>query len=323
MKITLGLDLYDRHMPFFLGTVPLPKGLELCALEVGMVPPRRHGIRRHARMLHEAEFDAAEVSLASYIIARERGQPFTAVPVFPRRLFSQNHLFVRADSGITAPAHLAGKRVAIWAFQVTMSVLCKGDLLSEYGLDWRSVTWVAEADEELQWSPPPGVRLERMPPGMTGAQLLLEGNVDAYLNPHPPRSITESGGVVRRLFANAVAECERYHAKRGYYPIMHLVAVRDDTVAARPSLPQELMEMWDGAKEIAAEYYADPGFSELAFARNELERQIEVLGRDPWPSGLRANRRNLAEFIGYMQEQGLIARAPAPEALFHPSVLDT
>ena len=51
----------------------------------------------------------AEVSLASYILARQNGAPLTAVPTIPRRLFSQNHIFVSADAGIAAPQDLAGR----------------------------------------------------------------------------------------------------------------------------------------------------------------------------------------------------------------------
>lgn len=69
-RITLALDRYDRHVPIFLGQLNLSSDFELIPLEVGMVPPRRHGVDRHRRMLHEKEFDAAEVSLASYIISK-------------------------------------------------------------------------------------------------------------------------------------------------------------------------------------------------------------------------------------------------------------
>ena len=72
MTISLALDRYDRHVPFFLGSVPAPAGLRYNALEVGMVPPRRDGIDRHKRMLRDLEFDAAEVSLCSYILAKAR-----------------------------------------------------------------------------------------------------------------------------------------------------------------------------------------------------------------------------------------------------------
>ena len=70
-RITLALDRYDRHVPFFLGQLSVPPDIDLVPLEVGMVPPRRHGIDRHARMLRKHEFDAAEVSLASYIVAKD------------------------------------------------------------------------------------------------------------------------------------------------------------------------------------------------------------------------------------------------------------
>ena len=98
--LSIALDRYDRHVPFFLGQVAAPAGYELKPLEVGMDPPRRDGINRHHRMLVKREFDIAEVSLASYIIGVSRGAAFTAVPAFPRRLFSQNHIFVRRDAGI-------------------------------------------------------------------------------------------------------------------------------------------------------------------------------------------------------------------------------
>ena len=122
MVVSLALDRYDRHVPFFLGTVQPPRGLKYKALEVGMVPPRRDGIERHKRMLRDLEFDAAEVSLCSYIIAKSRGSTLTGIPVFPRRLYSQNHIFVNRESGIEKPADLRGRRVGLWAFQVTMSV---------------------------------------------------------------------------------------------------------------------------------------------------------------------------------------------------------
>ena len=105
--ISVALDRYDRHMPFFDGTVALPAGLkELNVLQVGQHGALRDGSYRHERMLRDGEFDAAETSLASYIVARSRGLPFTAIPVFPRRLFSQGQIFVHVRSGIEKPADL-------------------------------------------------------------------------------------------------------------------------------------------------------------------------------------------------------------------------
>ena len=322
MVVSLALDRYDRHVPFFLGTVQPPRGLKYRALEVGMVPPRRDGIQRHKRMLRDLEFDAAEVSLCSYIIAKSRGSTLTGIPVFPRRLYSQNHIFVNRQSGIDRPADLRGKRVGLWAFQVTMSVLAKGDLKSFYGVPWEEIRWVTEHPEELEWDSS-GLPIERAPAGRDVAQMLIDGEIDAYIYPHPPALIQDRTDKVRRLFSDADAECVRYTSQRGYYPIMHLIAVKEERLRERPALGRELMAMYEEAKVQAYDFYHDPGYALVALARNEYERQKMSLGEDPWPSGFKANARNLQDFIGYMVDQRLL-KSPLPvETLFHPSVIDT
>ncbi|MDE0335892.1 MAG: hypothetical protein OXI64_13105, partial [Defluviicoccus sp.] len=92
LELSIALERYDRHVPFFMGLVEPPEGLKLKPLEVGMAPPRRDGVDRHRRFLEKGEFDVAETSLSSHIIATARGAPFVGIPVFPRRLFSQNHI---------------------------------------------------------------------------------------------------------------------------------------------------------------------------------------------------------------------------------------
>ena len=125
--------------------------------------------------LHDREFDFSELSLVSYIIARSRGEPLTALPVFPRRLFSQNHIWVRSDSCSLGPSDLRGKRVLVWAFQVTMSVLAKGDMRRDYGVDWREITWVTQYPEEMPWDPPKGVKVERCASVKSVRQMLVDG----------------------------------------------------------------------------------------------------------------------------------------------------
>lgn len=320
MDLTLALDRYDRHVPLFMGLVAPTPGLRYKALEVGMVPPRRDGIDRHRRMLRELEFDAAEVSLASYIMARQRGVPLTAIPVFPRRLFSQNHIFVNRAAGIRAPSDLGGRRVGLWAFQVTMSVLAKGDLKDYYGVPWESIEWYTQYPEEIPWTHPT-VRVRKVEADL--GSMLCDGEIDAYIHPHPPALVQERSDRIARLFEPSAEECARYFKARGYYPIMHLVAIRDDRVSERPALPRELMALFDEAKRMAWDFYHDPGYALLAFARNEYERQSGMLGTDPWTSGVAANRANLERFIGWMVDQRLLEHPVPVESLFHPSVMDT
>ena len=84
-----------------------------------------------------------------------------------------------------------------------------------------------------------------------------------------------------------------------------------------------MIDVWEDAKAKTVEFYEDPGFSLLDFARNEFEWQRDTLGADLFPSGLAANRANLEQFIGYVADQGLIEKPIPVDDLFHQSVLDT
>ena len=65
--IELAIDRYDRHLPFFDGTVTFPRDTEIRILQVGQTTNLRDGTDRHERMLQQGAYDAAETSLASYI----------------------------------------------------------------------------------------------------------------------------------------------------------------------------------------------------------------------------------------------------------------
>lgn len=77
--------------------------------QVGQTVVLRDGEFRHERMLDEREFDVCEFSLSSYLMAKDRGLEITAVPVFPRRLFSPGLFYVRPDAGIDTPRDLIGE----------------------------------------------------------------------------------------------------------------------------------------------------------------------------------------------------------------------
>ena len=319
---TMALERYDRHMPFFTGAIQMPPGIEIKPLEVGIDHSHRDGRNRHERMIRDAEFDICELYLSSYIMATERQASFTAITVFPRRLFSQNHIYVRTDSGIKKPSDLKGCRVALRQFQTTLSVLFKGDLTFYYGVPWQDIHWVMEASEAVDWTPTIDAKVEWIK-GKRGSDLLLSGDVDAIIHPHPPRELLEAGVSIRRLFDNPFMESKRYYDKVGYFPIMHIMAFQTEVVRREPDLPRIVMNMWDDAKEQAARYYEDPGYSEIAFARNAFEEQETIFGNDIWPSGIAVNRKNLEHFIKYSADQGLISETYEPERLLHASVLDT
>lgn len=316
LKITLALSHYDRHLPFFDGTLPVPEELAIEALQVGQSVPLRDGVDRHERMIRHGEFDAAEVSLSSYIMAKNRGMSLSAIPVFPRRLFSQSQMWVLTGSDITSPADLIGRRVGLSTFQTTLSVLAKGDMKWEYGVPWEKIKWYVNRDETVSFRLKEGVFLEQRGKDKKIGQMLLDGEIDALIMPHPPKVVLDAGARVRRLFRNAKEEEAGYYRKNGYYPIMHILAVKQELLDREPWVAKALLSLFEEAKKISRGYYDDPNWSQLAWGRHLFEEERALLGDDPWPLGIRRNRINLERFLEYSLDQGLIDRKMAVEELF-------
>ena len=122
MELSIALNRYDRHVPFFNGTLTPPDGITFRALEVGESTPGRDGTNRHGRMMNGLEFDICEMSFSSFImaVARNPDLPLVGVPTFPRRLFSLGQMYVNVDAGIEKPKDLTGREVLVMVPLVIM-----------------------------------------------------------------------------------------------------------------------------------------------------------------------------------------------------------
>jgi len=322
LKLTMALSHYDRHIPLFDGSAKA-EGIDLTALEVGQSNPLRQGADRHERMLQKGEFDAAEVSLSSYLMAKSRGMPFTAIPVFPRRLFSLSQMWVNVDAGARSPKDLIGRKVGLSTFQTTLSVLAKGDLQSEYDVPWREIDWFVTKKETIDFKPQEGVRITLIPKGKKMGAMLEQGEIVALMVPHPPQEVVRGSPKIRRLFPDAKQEEIKYFKKNGFYPIMHVVAFKDNVLKKNPFAARSVMEAFQRAKEACSRYYDDPNWSRLAWAKHLYEEERSIFGEDPWPYGVSRNRANLERFMAYSFDQGLMTKKLAVEELFHESTRDT
>ena len=321
LRLSMALSHYDRHIPLFDGSVQA-EGVDLQVLEVGQSNPLKHGQDRHERMLQKGEFDICELSLSSYLIAKSRGMPFTAIPVFPRRLFSLSQMWVNTNADINSPQDLIGKKVGLSTFQTTLSVLAKGDLEAEYGVPWRKIDWYISKDEAVPLKPIEGVKMQLVKPGQKMGGMLERGEIDALMVPHPPKEALRGGGAIRRLFTDSKAEEIKYFRKNGYYPIMHLIAFKDEALKKNPGLAASIMTVFDKAKHACMEYYDDPNWSRFVWGRHLFEEERRAFGDDPWPHGVKKNRANLERFIGYSLDQGLMEKKLSVEELFALSTLD-
>ena len=323
LKLKIAIERYDRHFPFFDGTVKLPEGVELDVKQVGQSVYLRDGTDRHGRMLHGGEFDICEFSMSSYLMAKSRNMPIAGIPVFPRRLFSQSQMWVHPESGLWHPRDLIGKKVALSSFQTTLSLLAKGDLKFHYDVPWEEIHWLLTTDEKVDFKPKAGVKLDFIGNRQDLGRLLEDGEIDAFFLPHPPTSVASGETAARRLFADCKAEELDYFEKVGDFPIMHVVAIRQSLLDSDPNIAREVFRMFNESKALAETFYEDPNWSRLAWGRHYFEEERNLFVRDPWENGFGRNKANLERFIKYSHDQGLIDEIYAPDKLFAETTLDT
>jgi hypothetical protein len=66
--------------------------------------PTGHGPReRHWRMARNRELDVCEFKVGACLMARDHGEPLTAIPLFLHPRFRQGFAFVHVDAGIKTP----------------------------------------------------------------------------------------------------------------------------------------------------------------------------------------------------------------------------
>lgn len=61
---------------------------------------------------------------------------------------------------------------------------------------------------------------------------------------------------------------------------MHLLIFSETITEKFPDLPIVLMQMRETTKLQTISLYQDPGFGEVAFARNDLENEKKLFGKD-------------------------------------------
>src|SRR5262249_42052042 len=108
------------------------------------------------------------------------------------------------------------------------------------------------------------------------------------------------------LIADADAAAIRA-LERGLWPVNHLVVVKDELLAGRPGLAAALVEAFERAKEL----YLAGGDVQPLHARVR-----ELLGGDPLPYGLEANRAVVEQLVDHAFEQKILSRRPSVDELF-------
>ena len=318
LKLTMACADYDRTRPLIDGTVR-PEGVELTCLPLEWE-------EMFFRMGRSREFDVSEFSLSTYTAFRARGEDLVAIPVFPSRMFRHSFIYVHTRSGITTPQDLRGKRVGVPKYHMTAVVWIRGMLRDEYGVRPEDLLWFDGGElanlQEVDHHLPPSIRKERVPGTRVLGDMVAAGELDAFMGAQVPRAFAAGSPTIRRLFPK-YREVEReYFQRTGLLPIMHTVVIRGELGREHPWLPMALYQAFGRAKEIAMQRMAESAALSYAlpWLLSYLEEAKALMGPDPWPYGLAANRKTLEALCRYTFEDGLASRRLGVEELFHESL---
>ena len=323
LRVTLACWDYDRTRPLQEGRVQV-EGVELTYLPLRVE-------ETFWRMLRYQEFDAAELSMGSYLLSRESASArFVAIPVFPSRAFRHSGIYINTDSGIKEPKDLIGKRVGVSEYQITMAVWVRGILQHEYGVFPKQMKWFTGGEEQpgrvdkVNHDLPPSIDICPIGPKQTLSSMLESGEIDAMMAAHMPLPFVRRSPKVRRLIPNFREVEGDYYRRTKIFPIMHTVALREDVYQRHPWVAQALFKAFCEAKAIcqASMYDSSALKYMLAWSIAEMEEERELFGDDLWPYGFEANRHVLETLVQYAREQGLIRKKVDLKSLFVASTLE-
>src|ERR1051325_7220585 len=192
-RLNIAIADYGHTRALKSGEVPI-KGIEANFVQVVPI------IGAFRRMVRDVEFDVCERAPTTYMIARSRGAPYVALPIFVMRRFHHGGFVVRPDAGIKVPKDLEGKKVGVRAYSVTTGVWTRGIFINEYGLDSSKVTWVVDDEEHVTTLKLPD-NVVHAPDGKSLAGMMAAGELQAAFSgpagigrAGPPTGARETGG---------------------------------------------------------------------------------------------------------------------------------
>lgn len=257
----------------------------LLRLEYADYDPSNLGFKAFVR---EAAFQAGELAIVTFLMAKARGAPLVLVPAPISGRFQHHCIAYNAENRVLQPRDLEGKRVGVRAYTQTTGAWVRGILQNEYGVNLDKITWVCFEDAHVEGYEEPA-NVTRGEPGQKLVNMLLDGSLDAAMlgsnMPDDPR--------LKTVIPDPHAAAQAWFERTGVIPLNHVFVVRQDLSKDRPDLVRELYSMLKESKAKAG-----------------------LKGFDTRPYGVEANRATLETIINYSYQQGLIDRILSVDELF-------
>lgn len=324
LHLTLGINDYDHIRDLSSGRVKA-EGISLTTLQMTVW-------ETFLRFFRDQEWDVSEASFAGAVQAIDRGDaPFVLIPVFPSRLFRHSGIYIRAGGRIQKPEDLRSARIAVAQWAQTATTYIRGWMTDTAGVPLSEVDWYQHSPDTpgrliaTAETPPEGVRLTNLPGGDL-AEMVANGEMDAFLSAIPPKLFRAGDKRLARLFPDYEPVERAWFRDTGIYPIMHVIAIKRSSYEANPWIARNLFNAFEAAKNNSVERMHDMDVSRIGvpWLQAITERNTAELfpDGDYWPYGVEANRPTLEAFLKFCFEQGITRRHLAPEDIFVKEALE-
>jgi 4,5-dihydroxyphthalate decarboxylase len=269
------------------------------------------------RTLKDTTIDAGELSFSRQISRLANGDTsFVGIPVFPQRAFRHRCFFVRRDSGLDTIESLAGKRIGCNEWPASGNVWTRA-ILRAHNVAVDGISWCVGSIDGKPSTRPQG----NLPPYVkqvtdrTLLSMLMGGELDALMCPHPPKGFHDEGSPLRRLLEDfRTAEIE-YFRRTGTFPTIHVIGVRRACYEKHPWVLVALYKALEASKlrwQSSRRNLSDT----TPWTIMEIETATSLFGRDWFPYGVEKNRSDIEKFTHELFVEGLIPGEMTADEVF-------
>jgi 4,5-dihydroxyphthalate decarboxylase len=269
------------------------------------------------RTLKDASIDVGELSFSRQITRLANGDmSFVGIPVFPQRAFRHRCLFVKRGSVLNSIESLAGKRIGCNEWPASGNVWTRSILRTHKvridGISWFVGSVDGKPSDRPQGNLPSYVKQVT---DRTLLSMLLAGELDALMCPHPPKGFHDEGSPVVRLLEDfRTAEID-YFRRTGTFPTIHVIGVRRPVYEKHPWVLRSLFTALEASKlrwQSSRRALSDT----TPWAIMEIEDATRLFGRDWYPYGVERNRSDIEQLSAELHEEGLAPKRLTASEIF-------